>query len=103
MAPDEIAVYSRAGGAAVKTWARRPGEFDWTPLRWSPGGQAIGFVEKQEGAANLWLQPLDGSARRQLTHFQGGSVVDFDWSADGSLAVEFSTVVREIFLVRAGK
>ena len=103
MAPDDIAVYPRAGGTAVKTWARRPGEFDWTPLRWAPGNQAIGFVEKQEGTGNLWLQPVDGGQRRQLTHFQGGSVVDFDWSADGRLAVEFSTVVREIFLVRERK
>lgn len=35
LAPHEIAIYPRTGGAAVKVFALapRPQEFDWTPLR----------------------------------------------------------------------
>jgi hypothetical protein len=50
--------------------------------------------------ANLWLQPVDGSPARQLTHFRGGRVIDFDWSPGGQLAVEFGAVVRDVFLIR---
>jgi Tol biopolymer transport system component len=35
------------------------------------------------GVLNLWQQPLDGSAPRQLTHFTDGRVWTFDVSADG--------------------
>ena len=100
MAPEEIAIYPRTGGAAVKTLPLQPGEFGWTPFRWAPDNQAIAHIAKQGGVANLWLQSVDGNRRQQLTHFQGGGVVDFDWSRDGRLAVEFGTVVREVFLVR---
>lgn len=99
-APQEIAIYPRSGGAAVKTLPLRPGGFDWTVLRWSPDNQALGYIEKRGGVANLWLQPVDGGPPRQLTQFRGGRVIDFDWAPDGQLAVEFGTVVRDVFLIR---
>ncbi|MEP7362276.1 MAG: hypothetical protein ABI972_03405 [Acidobacteriota bacterium] len=101
--PQEIAIYPRTGGPAAKAIPIQPaGEFNWTPLRWSPDNTAIGYVEEQAGVANLWLQPVDGTPRRQLTHFQGGRVTDFEWSKDGQLAIELTTVVRDVFLVRDG-
>ena len=98
--PQEIAIYPRAGGRAVKTFSIRPAEFEWTPLRWTRDNKNIGYVERRGGVANLWLQPLDGSPRRQVTNFHGGMVGDFDWSPDGTLALELGTMSREIFLVR---
>jgi hypothetical protein len=97
--PREIGIYPRAGGAAVKTLPLQPSEFDWTPLGWTPDNRAIGYIEQQGGVANLWLQPVDGSPRRQHTHFQGGRVIDFEWSRDGRLAFEFGSMARQVFLV----
>lgn len=99
-APQEIAIYPRAGGAPTKTFTLRPGGFDWTVLRWSPDNRALGYIERHGGVSNLWLQPVDGSPARQITQFRGGRVIDFDWSPDGQLAVEFGTVVRDVFLIR---
>jgi len=33
---------------------------------------------------NLWVQPLDGSARRQLTHFTSEKIGGFGYSKDGN-------------------
>lgn len=62
--------------------------------------RSFGYIETRAAVANLWLQPVDGAPTRQLTHFRGGRVMDFDWSPDGRLAVEFGAVVRDLFLIR---
>src|SRR5204863_3415317 len=50
--PREIAIFRRAGGPAVKILPLRSGEFEWTPLRWTPDSKAIGYVDKQGGVSN---------------------------------------------------
>jgi Tol biopolymer transport system component len=52
--------------------------------RWSPDGRALALVDSPEGAANIWLQPLDGSPARKLTDLAAGTIETFDWSRDGS-------------------
>ena len=52
-------------------------------LRWSPDGSAISYAAKQEGVGNIWLQPLDGSPPKQLTHWSPAPIFSFDWSRDG--------------------
>src|SRR6185436_14273221 len=51
--------------------------------RWMPDGQALAYIDLRT-QSDLWAQPLDGSAPRQLTHFpaDGQQIWDFDWSAD---------------------
>ena len=90
----------RSGGPAVKALPIRPDEFEWTPLRWTRDNQAVGYIERQGNVANLWLQPVDGSPRRQITDFRGGLVLDFDWAPDGRLALELGSTARDVFLVR---
>ena len=48
------------------------------------------------------MQPLDGSAPRQITHFTDGrSIVDFAWSRDGKhLAIARTTVTNDIVLFK---
>ncbi|MBI4908646.1 MAG: hypothetical protein HY820_33815, partial [Acidobacteria bacterium] len=98
--PQEIAIYPRAGGRAVKTLPIRPGDFEWTLLRWTRDNKGIGYVERNGSVSNLWVQPVDGSPRRQITNFQGGLVRDFDWSAEGRLALELTTMARDVYVVR---
>jgi len=40
-------------------------------------------VLAREGAGNLWYQPLDGGAARQVTHFPDADIFDYSWSKDG--------------------
>jgi eukaryotic-like serine/threonine-protein kinase len=53
-----------------------------------PGRNAVAYVMTQDGVSNLWVQPLDGGAMSQLTHFPSDTISWFEWSPDGkALAV----------------
>jgi Tol biopolymer transport system component len=69
--------------------------------RWTPDGRGIAYYTLGPGG-NLWVQPLDGSAPRQITHFTDGrSIVDFAWSRDGKhLAIARTTVTNDIVLFK---
>jgi Tol biopolymer transport system component len=53
-------------------------------VRWSPDGSALAYIDGVGGAANIWLQPIDGGPARRLTDFPDGTIETFDWSRDGS-------------------
>jgi hypothetical protein len=36
----------------------------------------------QNGAGNVWEQPLAGGIPKQLTHFTTSQIFDFNWSFD---------------------
>ncbi len=69
--------------------------------RFTPDGKGIAYYENGSGG-NLWVQPLDGSASRQITHFADDrAIVDFAWSADGKrLAIARSTNTSDIVLFK---
>jgi len=52
-------------------------------FRWTADGSALAYAAKQEGTGNIWIQPLDGGAPKQLTHWNANPVFLFDWSRDG--------------------
>jgi eukaryotic-like serine/threonine-protein kinase len=58
-------------------------------LGFSPDGKAIVYIVREKGVDNLWAQPFDGSATKQLTHFTTDHILRFAYSPDGSqLAIE---------------
>jgi Tol biopolymer transport system component len=70
--------------------------------RWTPDSQALAYVDAKT-QSDLWVQPLDGSAPRRLSHFEpdGQEIWGFDWSADGRrLAVSRGTTAADIVLFR---
>jgi Tol biopolymer transport system component/DNA-binding winged helix-turn-helix (wHTH) protein len=73
-----VAVISFDGGPILKTY-----ELGYSPVRWSPDSKALAYVKTQGNVDNLWVQPLDGSPSRQITHFDALQVFNFDWSSDG--------------------
>ncbi len=59
------------------------------PIGFSSDGKGIVYNVRQHGVDNLWLQPLDGSAFRQITHFTSERISRFKFSPDASqLAIE---------------
>jgi Tol biopolymer transport system component len=59
------------------------------PIRFAPGGNAIVYNVREKGVDNLWMQPLDGSAYKPLTHFAAERIARFAFSPDGSqIAIE---------------
>ncbi|MGB8673038.1 MAG: protein kinase [Candidatus Acidiferrales bacterium] len=49
----------------------------------TPDGKAIAYPITENGAMNLWIQPLDGSKGKQITNFKSGTLDKFAWSPDG--------------------
>src|SRR5512142_2365310 len=48
-------------------------------LQWMPDGRGLAYAM----LSNIWVQPLDGAAPYQLTHFQDDRrIEDFEWSPD---------------------
>jgi Tol biopolymer transport system component/predicted Ser/Thr protein kinase len=59
------------------------------PISFAPGGNAIVYKVGEKGVDNLWMQPLDGSPNKQLTHFTAERIARFAFSPDGSqIAIE---------------
>ena len=53
------------------------------PIRFSANGKAVVYPVHVGSADNLWEQPLDGSAGKQITQFTSDNIIDFHWSFDG--------------------
>jgi eukaryotic-like serine/threonine-protein kinase len=59
------------------------------PVDFAPDGKAIVYIVREKGVDNLWLQALDKSEHRQLTHFTTEHIARFKFSPDGSqIAIE---------------
>ena len=57
-------------------------------VQFTPDGKAVAYPIRENGVDNIWVQPLDGSAGRQITHFNSDQIDSFHWSPDGkSLAL----------------
>ena len=54
------------------------------PFAFAPDGKSVVFAVRERGVSNLWTQPLDGSAPRQLTHFTSERIEKFLFSKDGT-------------------
>jgi Tol biopolymer transport system component len=72
-------------------------------LRFTPDGKAGAYSIQENSVGNVWLQPLDGSAPRALTHFPSDRITSFNFSPDG----KFLTLVRghrdsEVVLLHQG-
>jgi Tol biopolymer transport system component len=69
--------------------------------QFTPGGEAVVYPIRENGADNLWLQPLDGSQGRQITNFQSDTIQIVAFSPDGkTLGVMRSHVESDVVLLR---
>jgi eukaryotic-like serine/threonine-protein kinase len=83
--PPAITIVSFTGGE-VRRSLSLPSQFvQAREMRWTPNGQAIVLVARREGALNIWMQPIDGSAPRPLTKFKHNELLSFGLSRDGEL------------------
>jgi Tol biopolymer transport system component len=97
--PVKLAILPLEGGQPIKTFAL-PNGFPETNLRWTTDGRAIVYGVKRSGVSNLWAQPVDGSAAKQLTNFMSDLIFSFDFSADGKgLALSRGTQTSDVVLI----
>jgi len=52
-------------------------------VQFTPDGKAVAYPILENGAENIWIQPLDGISGRQITHFNSEQITSFHWSPDG--------------------
>lgn len=50
--------------------------------QFAPGGESIIYIIQENGAENLWLQPLDGAAGHLLTDFASDKIQNYGFSPD---------------------
>src|SRR5467141_3310808 len=71
-------------------------------IAFMPSGKAILYPVREKGVDNLWVQSLDGSARRQLTHFTSERISGYAYSKDGTrLAVGRGHADSDAVLLRS--
>ncbi|HVF47150.1 MAG TPA: hypothetical protein VNA17_06265 [Pyrinomonadaceae bacterium] len=70
-------------------------------MKWTPDGQAVTYQAFRDNTVNVWLQPLGGSAPRQLTNFPKGYVYFHTFSPDGTkLYVARGEQIRDAVLIK---
>ena len=86
----------------LKAVFRSQGPPDSAGFHFSPDGKSLAFVIDEAGQDNIWIQPLDVSKGRRLTHFNDPEKIqDFRWSPDGkSLAMLRFSSVSDMILLR---
>jgi Tol biopolymer transport system component len=97
--PVRIAVTPLEGGEPLKTFDL-PTTFRY-PLRWTPDGRALAYVDTKNGVSNIVAQPFDGGAPKQLTDFKADRIFWFDFSRDGrQLALSRGTQTSDVILIK---
>jgi serine/threonine protein kinase len=57
--------------------------------KFMPDGKSVAYIVREKGVDNLWMQPLDGSQHKQMTHYATDRIGAFGYSRDGAkLAIE---------------
>jgi eukaryotic-like serine/threonine-protein kinase len=70
-------------------------------LSFTPDGQAVAYPIRESGVDNLWVQPIDGRAGKQLTSFPSEQIFAFHWSPDGkSLALLRGHTEADVVLIK---
>ena len=70
-------------------------------IRWTVDGRALTYIDTQGGVSNIWIQPLDGGPRQQLTNFSSDLIFYYDWSPDGKkLALARGSKTSDVVLIR---
>ncbi len=59
------------------------------PAAFTPDSRAVVYPVRKNGVDNLWLHPLDGSRRKQITNFQSDQIQNFQFSPDGKTLAVF--------------
>jgi Tol biopolymer transport system component len=73
-------------------------------LQFTHDGKSVVYAMRENGVDNIWMQPLDGSAGRQMTDFKSEQIWFVDLSPDGkNLAVLRGRYVADVVLLQETK
>jgi serine/threonine protein kinase/Tol biopolymer transport system component len=95
----KLSIIPAAGGEPVKT-IDLPRTVQPIAFAWLPGGSSVAYLDSISGIPNVWSQPIDGSAPRQLTNFTSEFINSFAISRDEKIAVYRFSATRDIVLIK---
>jgi serine/threonine protein kinase/Tol biopolymer transport system component len=100
-APWRLALFSLESGKQVRTFNLGPTVIiNWDKiLRWSADSKMLTYTDNRGGVENLWGQPIDGGAPKQLTTFGDSYIFSFDWARDGNLIVSRGVLTSDVVLI----
>jgi eukaryotic-like serine/threonine-protein kinase len=97
-----IILSSLATGQPLRTYDYDPRHRGF--VRFSPDGKGIVYPVQDKGVGNLYLQPLEGGAPRQLTNFTSLQIYSYQWSVDGKhLALVRGDTPSDLVLIKDAK
>ncbi len=94
----KIAILSADGGTPLKEFAL-PYPYHQV-IRWSPKGEDLNYLDRNQGVFNVWRQPIDGSPPSQITNFTEDAIFYYDWDDEGQLVASRGAKIRDIVLIR---
>src|SRR5262249_41773464 len=74
-APMKMAIVSFERGEIIKAFDHRSMD---EGFRWTRDGRAVMYTVTRNGVSNVWSQPVDGGAAKQLTDFNSDRIFWFD-------------------------
>lgn len=95
----KLALIPFEGGEPVKT-IDLPRTVQPIAFAWMPDGKSIAYLDTGSGILNIWSQPIDGGAPRQLTNFKSEFINSFAVSRDGKIAAYRWSATRDIVLIK---
>ncbi|HKG96222.1 MAG TPA: protein kinase, partial [Pyrinomonadaceae bacterium] len=95
----KLSIISFEGGAPVKT-IDLSRTVQPVGFAWMPDGRSVAYLDTRSGNFNVWSQPLDGTAAKQLTNFKSDLISSFAISRDGKIAVYRVSGTRDIVLIK---
>jgi eukaryotic-like serine/threonine-protein kinase len=89
------------GDAPARRVTAEMTQASYESIHWTADGQGLAYIDPKS-RSNILVQPIDGSAARQLTHFTDGRhLVDFAWSHDGrQLALSRAVNISDIVMLK---
>ncbi len=97
---NKIAVLPATGGAPTKLLDIPI--VGWQRIRWTPDGKALTYIDTRGGVSNLWKQPVDGGAAKQMTTYKSDQIISYEWSRDGKfLACERGVETSDVVLINS--
>ncbi len=97
----KLKVIQFEGGATFNVFdVAGTAQVNWdSPLHWSPDGRYLTYVDHRDGFDNIWGQPIEGGAPKQLTNFEDSLILAFDWMKDGSLVASRGVIMSDVVLI----
>ena len=67
--PSSLAILPFEGGPPAKVFPLPATFEDDYPIRWTPDGHALSFINSVDDVSNIWEQPVAGGPSKAITHF----------------------------------